>query len=50
MRANGNEGSSTIGVGGQVPSRLDDINPEDIETINVIKDNKFVHQEDISAV
>ena len=37
IRANGNEGSSTIGVGGQVPSRLDDINPEDIETINVIK-------------
>jgi len=37
VRANGNEGSSTIGVGGQVPSRLDDINPEDIETINVIK-------------
>jgi TonB-linked SusC/RagA family outer membrane protein len=37
VRANGNEGSSTIGVGGQVPSRLDDINYEDIETINVIK-------------
>jgi TonB-linked SusC/RagA family outer membrane protein len=37
VRANGNEGSTTIGVGGQVPSRLDDINPEDIETINVIK-------------
>ena len=37
IRANGSEGSSTIGVGGQVPSRLDDINPEDIETINVIK-------------
>jgi TonB-dependent starch-binding outer membrane protein SusC len=37
VRANGNEGSSTIGVGGQVPSRLDDINSEDIETINVIK-------------
>jgi TonB-linked SusC/RagA family outer membrane protein len=37
VRANGSEGSATIGVGGQVPSRLDDINPEDIETINVIK-------------
>jgi TonB-linked SusC/RagA family outer membrane protein len=37
VRANGNEGSSTIGVGGQTPSRLDDISPEDIETINVIK-------------
>ena len=37
VRANGNEGSSTIGVGGQVPSRLDDISPEDIESINVIK-------------
>jgi len=37
IRANGSEGSSTIGVGGQVPSRLDDINPEDIESINVIR-------------
>ena len=37
VRANGSENSSTLGVGGQVPSRLDDINPEDIETINVIK-------------
>ncbi len=37
VRANGSEGSSTIGVGGQVPSRLDDISPEDIESINVIK-------------
>jgi TonB-linked SusC/RagA family outer membrane protein len=37
VRANGSENSSTISVGGQVPSRLDDINPEDIETINIIK-------------
>jgi TonB-linked SusC/RagA family outer membrane protein len=37
IRANGSEGSSTIGVGGQIPSRLDDINPEDIESITVIK-------------
>jgi TonB-linked SusC/RagA family outer membrane protein len=37
IRANGDENSSTIGVGGQTPSRLDDINPEDIETIDVIK-------------
>lgn len=37
VRANGSEGSMTIGVGGQSTSRLDDINPEDIETIDVIK-------------
>jgi TonB-dependent starch-binding outer membrane protein SusC len=30
-------GSTTIGVGGQVPSRFNDINPEDIETIEVLK-------------
>jgi TonB-dependent starch-binding outer membrane protein SusC len=33
----GTTGSTTIGVGGQVPSRFDDINPEDIETIEVLK-------------
>ncbi len=30
-------GSTTLGVGGQVPSRFNDINPEDIETIEVLK-------------
>ena len=30
-------GSTTIGVGGQVPSRLNDINPEDVETYEVLK-------------
>lgn len=33
---NGNS-SSSVGVGGQVPSRLNDINPEDIESIEVLK-------------
>ena len=30
-------GSSSIGVGGSAPSRLDDLNPEEIENIEVIK-------------
>ncbi|HMI46301.1 MAG TPA: SusC/RagA family TonB-linked outer membrane protein [Gemmatimonadaceae bacterium] len=30
-------GAGTIGVGGQVPSRFNDINPEDIESIEVLK-------------
>src|SRR6266550_995944 len=30
-------GASTIGVGGQVPSRFNDINPEDIQSIEVLK-------------
>ena len=30
-------GASTIGVGGQVPSRFNDINAEDIESIEVLK-------------
>ena len=30
-------GSNSIDVGGQVPSRFNDINPEDIETIEVLK-------------
>ena len=29
--------SNSIGVGGQVPSRLNDINPEDIESIEIVK-------------
>jgi TonB-linked SusC/RagA family outer membrane protein len=37
IRVNNDEGATSIGVGGQVPSRLNDINPEDIENIEIIK-------------
>lgn len=37
VRVNATSNSTTIGVGGQQPSRFDDINPEDIETIEVFK-------------
>jgi TonB-dependent SusC/RagA subfamily outer membrane receptor len=37
IRVDNNTASSTIGVGGQTPSRFNDINPEDIETIDVLK-------------
>jgi len=37
IRVDNNTASSTIGVGGQRPSRFNDINPEDIETIDVLK-------------
>ena len=37
IRVNNSSNSSTIAVGGQVPSRFDDLNPEDIENIEVIK-------------
>jgi TonB-linked SusC/RagA family outer membrane protein len=37
VRVTGNSGSSAIGVGGATPSRLDDINPEEIESIEVVK-------------
>jgi TonB-dependent starch-binding outer membrane protein SusC len=30
-------GANSIGVGGQVPSRFNDINPEDIESIEILK-------------
>jgi TonB-linked SusC/RagA family outer membrane protein len=30
-------GANSIGVGGQVPSRFNDINPEDIETFEILK-------------
>src|SRR5439155_7710489 len=33
----GTTGSTTVGVGGQVPSRFNDINPEDIESIEILK-------------
>jgi TonB-linked SusC/RagA family outer membrane protein len=35
--ASATTGSTTIGVGGQVPSRFNDINPEDVETYEVLK-------------
>ncbi len=37
VRVASNSGSSGIGVGGQSPSRLDDINPEEIESIEIVK-------------
>lgn len=37
VRMTSNTGSSSIGVGGSTPSRLDDLNPEEIENIEVIK-------------
>ncbi len=37
VRVDNNSASSTIGVGGQTPSRFNDINPEDIEKIDIIK-------------
>ncbi|MCR4341330.1 MAG: SusC/RagA family TonB-linked outer membrane protein, partial [Gemmatimonadaceae bacterium] len=37
VRANNNPNSTSIGVGGQAPSRFNDINPDDIESIEVIK-------------
>lgn len=37
IRVNNDEGATSIGVGGQVPSRLNDIDPEDIENIEIVK-------------
>lgn len=37
VRMTSNSGSSSIGVGGSVPSRVNDINPEEIESIEVVK-------------
>jgi TonB-dependent starch-binding outer membrane protein SusC len=37
IRMNQDPGGSTIGIGGQNPTRIDDLNPEDIENIEVIK-------------
>ena len=37
VRVAANSGSAAIGVGGQTPSRLDDINPEEIESIEIVK-------------
>jgi len=37
VRVENGANSSTIGVGGQLPSRINDLNPEDIESIEIIK-------------
>lgn len=37
VRVENNPRSTTIGVGGQQPSRINDLNPEDIESIVVVK-------------
>ena len=37
IRVNNDEGATSIGVGGQVPSRLNDLNPEDIENVEIVK-------------
>lgn len=37
VRVEGSENSLDFDVGGQAPSRLNDLNPEDIETIEVLK-------------
>lgn len=37
IRVNNSASSSSYGVGGQVISRMEDFNPEDIETIDIIK-------------
>jgi len=37
VRVAANSGSSAIATGGQTPSRLDDINPEEIESIEIVK-------------
>jgi TonB-linked SusC/RagA family outer membrane protein len=37
IRVDNAANSNSIGVGGQVPSRINDINPDDIESIDVVK-------------
>ncbi len=37
VRVNASSGSTSIGVGGQQPSRFDDLNPDDLESVEVIK-------------
>lgn len=37
VRANQGTSSSSLGTGGQAPSRLNDLNPEEIENIEIIK-------------
>lgn len=37
IRVEGSTGSSTVSVGGTLPSRLGDLNPEEIETIEIVR-------------
>ena len=37
VRVNNDANSTTIGVGGQQPSRFDDINPDDIASVEILK-------------
>ena len=37
IRVENGANSNSIGVGGQLPSRMNDINPEDIESIEIVK-------------
>jgi TonB-dependent SusC/RagA subfamily outer membrane receptor len=37
VRVEGTTGSSTVSVGGTLPSRVNDINPEEIESIDVVR-------------
>ena len=37
IRVNSNPNSSSLGTGGQSPSRLNDINPDEIESIEIVK-------------
>lgn len=37
VRMQSSTGSSSIGVGGSIPSRVNDLNPEEIESIEVVK-------------
>jgi TonB-linked SusC/RagA family outer membrane protein len=37
IRVEGTTGSSSVSVGGTTPSRLDDLNPEEIESIEVVR-------------
>ncbi len=37
VRVNSSSGSTSIGVGGQQPSRFDDLNPDDLESVEIIK-------------
>jgi hypothetical protein len=38
VKINSNPASSSLGTGGQSPSRLNDINPDEIESIEVVRD------------
>ena len=37
VKVNGNSNSGLLGTGGQLPSRINDLNPEEIESIEIVK-------------